>query len=123
MRLVQLKGYRDQLRTIVDNLLSNAVKYSPPEGEIRINLHEIGGHLELEVEDDGPGIDPPERSQVFEPFFQGRAARTYGVSGTGLGLAIVGECVASHHGKVEALEPHTGGARIRVQIPISRETK
>jgi two-component system sensor histidine kinase GlrK len=123
MRLVQMYGYREQLRTIIDNLLSNAVKYSPVEGEIRVNLHVIGGHMELEVEDDGPGIDPGERSHVFEPFFQGRASREYGVSGTGLGLAIVGECVASHHGKVEALEPHTSGARIRVQIPVSREMK
>ncbi|NJD07594.1 MAG: HAMP domain-containing histidine kinase [Methylococcaceae bacterium] len=125
LRPVQLTGNAEQLRTIIDNLLSNAVKYSPPEGEIRISLREIGGHMELEVEDQGPGIDPDERSQVFEPLFQGRAARKYGISGTGLGLAIVAECVASHHGKVEALEPREGrgGARFRVQIPLAQESQ
>jgi two-component system sensor histidine kinase GlrK len=125
LRPVQLTGQAEQLRTVIDNLLSNAVKYSPPEGEIRINLRETGGHMELEVEDDGPGVDPDERDHIFEPLFQGRAARKYGVSGTGLGLAIVAECVAGHHGKVEALEPRDGrgGARIRVQIPLARESQ
>jgi two-component system sensor histidine kinase GlrK len=123
VRPMELIGNPDQLRTIVDNLLSNAIKYSPTEGEIRIALRNAGGHMELEIEDDGPGIDPDERFHVFEPFFQGRAARAAGVKGTGFGLAIVSECVAAHHGKVEALEPRVGrtGARIRVRIPLKTD--
>jgi two-component system sensor histidine kinase GlrK len=119
LRPVRVDGNPEQLRTIVDNLLSNAIKYSPGGGEIRIGLRQAGGHMELEIEDDGPGIEPEERRQIFEPFFQGRAAKEGGVGGTGLGLAIVGECVAAHHGKVEALEPRPDktGARIRVRIP------
>ncbi|HYE37327.1 HAMP domain-containing sensor histidine kinase [Methylocaldum sp.] len=120
LRSVEIDGNPDQLRTVVDNLLSNAVKYSPIGGEIRVTLRHNGGHMELEVEDDGPGIEPDERKHVFEPFFQGKAARKDGVAGTGMGLAIVGECVSGHHGKVEALEPRSDkkGARIRVQIPL-----
>jgi two-component system sensor histidine kinase GlrK len=113
-------GNAEQLRTILDNLLSNAVKYSPTGGELRLSLRKDGGHMELEIEDDGPGVDPDERGRVFEPFFQGRAARELGVRGTGFGLAIVAECVANHHGKVEVLESRGGdaGARIRIQIPM-----
>jgi len=120
LRPVDVDGNPDQLRTVVDNLLSNAVKYSPVGGEIRVTLRQNGGHMELEVEDDGPGIEPDERKQVFEPFFQGKASREDGVAGTGMGLAIVSECVSGHHGKVEALEPRPDkkGARIRVQIPL-----
>ncbi|MGX2041465.1 ATP-binding protein [Methylocaldum sp. MU1018] len=120
LRPVEIDGNPDQLRTVVDNLLSNAVKYSPLGGEIRVTLRQNGGHMELEVEDDGPGIEPDERKQVFEPFFQGKAAREDGVAGTGMGLAIVSECVSGHHGKVDALEPRPDkkGARIRVQIPL-----
>jgi two-component system sensor histidine kinase GlrK len=120
LRPVELDGNPDQLRTVVDNLLSNAVKYSPIGGEIRVSLRQNGGHMELEVEDDGPGIEADERKHVFEPFFQGRAARKEGVAGSGMGLAIVSECVSGHHGKVEALEPRPNkkGARIRVQIPL-----
>jgi two-component system sensor histidine kinase GlrK len=119
LRSVAVFGNAEQLRTIIDNLLSNAIKYSPNDGEIRIGLRQTGGHMELEIEDDGPGIPPEEREHIFEPFFQGRAAKEGGVGGTGLGLAIVSECVAGHHGKVEALAPRPDktGARIRVQIP------
>lgn len=117
---LELMGNAEQLRIIVDNLLSNAIKYSPAGGEIRLSLRKDGGHMELEVEDDGPGVDPDERGRVFEPFFQGRAAQALGVKGTGFGLAIVAECVVNHHGKVEALESlgDDAGARIRVQIPV-----
>lgn len=123
LRPVRIEGNPEQMRTIVDNLLSNAIKYSPQEGEIGIAVGQSGGHMVLEIEDDGPGIDPQEREQVFEPFFQGRAAREGRVEGTGLGLAIVSECVAAHHGKVEALEPGPGktGARIRLQLPLKQD--
>jgi two-component system sensor histidine kinase GlrK len=116
---IQVRGSPEQLRTIVDNLLSNAIKYSPVAGEIRVSLGQTGGHMELEIEDDGPGIEPEERKHIFEPFFQGKAAKEGEIGGTGLGLAIVSECVAGHQGKVEALEPRPDktGARIRVQIP------
>ncbi len=117
---MEIMGDKEQLRTIFDNLLSNAVKYSPEGGEIRLSLTSEGGHMVLEIEDDGPGIDPDDRVKVFEPFFQGRSSRALGVKGTGFGLAIVAECVASHHGKVEVLASHEdrAGARIRVQIPM-----
>ena len=120
LQQVSLLGSPDQLRTIIDNLLSNAVKYSPVGGEIRISLIRSGDVMELEIEDDGPGVDPDEREHVFEPFFQGRAARETGVKGTGFGLAIVSECVSSHQGVVAALEPREdkSGARIRVHIPL-----
>ncbi len=122
LRSVQVRGSPEQLRTIVDNLLSNAIKYSPAAGEIRISLGQSGGHMELDIEDEGPGIAPEERVQIFEPFFQGRAAKDGAIRGTGLGLAIVSECVTNHHGKVEALDPRPGktGAHIRVQIPCRK---
>jgi len=117
---VEIIGDKDQLRTIVDNLLSNAVKYSPEGGEIRLSLASEDGHMELEIEDDGPGIDPDEYEKVFEPFYRGRSSHTLGIKGTGFGLAIVAECVASHYGKIEVLESHEdhAGARLRMKIPM-----
>ena len=117
---IEIIGDEEQLRTIVDNLLSNAVKYSPEGGEIRLSLKSKDGHVELEIEDDGPGIDPDEYEKVFEPLYQGRSSRALGVKGTGFGLAIVAECVASHYGKVEVLASHEdhAGARIRIKIPM-----
>jgi len=118
---VEVSGDRDQLRTIIDNLISNAVSYSPAGGEIRVILRAVGDGMELEVEDDGPGIDEEESKHVFEPFYRGKAAFSLGTEGSGMGLAIAGECVANQRGKIEVLEPRQDkqGARIRVRLPLT----
>jgi two-component system sensor histidine kinase GlrK len=117
---VEFVGVPDQIRTIIENLLSNAIKFSPEGGTIRIILRDLGTGIELEVEDDGPGIDAAERPRIFEPFFRGKTAHTTDTEGAGLGLAIVSECVANHQGKVESIEPRQDekGARIRVELPL-----
>jgi two-component system sensor histidine kinase GlrK len=77
--------------------------------------------MELEVEDEGPGIDPTERSHVFEPFFRGKFNPSDEcVEDPGLGLAIVKEYVANHQGKVDIIDARQDqqGTRIRVQIPL-----
>jgi len=121
---VEFVGIQEQLKTIIDQLISNAVKYSPVGGEIRIMLRASGNRLEFEVEDEGPGIDPDERAQVFAPFFRGKANQTQEIEGSGLGLAIVREYVANHLGKVDIVEPRLDqhGARVRVQIPLTDES-
>lgn len=118
---VEFRGVPDQVRTIVDKLIANAIEFSPNGGTIRIILRASGTGMELEIEDDGPGIDPAERPRIFEPFFRGEAARMIGAEGAGLGLAIVSECVANHRGKVESIEPRQDqqGARIRVELPLA----
>lgn len=122
LRAVEVSGDREQLRTIAEQLLANAVKYSPSEGEIRILLRDSGFQMELEIEDEGPGIDPEERTQAFEPFFRGKSAQAPDrEQGPGLGLSIVREYVANHQGKVEFIDSRQdqAGARILVQIPLS----
>jgi two-component system sensor histidine kinase GlrK len=121
-RPVEISGIHDQLRSIIEQLMLNAVKYSPTGGEIRIMLRASGSQLELEVEDEGPGIEPNERSHVFEPFFRGKTAQGEdNVEGPGLGLAIVREYVTNHQGKVDIIDSRQDqhGARIRVQIPLT----
>lgn len=118
VRPVEISGINDQLRSIIEQLMANAVKYSPTGGEIRIMLRESGRQLELEIEDEGPGIAPDERARVFEPFYRGKDADS---AGPGLGLAIVKEYVTNHQGKVDIIEARQDqhGARVRVQIPLT----
>lgn len=115
-----IAGNREQLRLVIGNLLSNAVKYTPEHGEIAILLRESAGTIHLQVQDDGPGIRPEDRSLVFEPFFRASPPRDPAIKGTGLGLAIVRECVAGHQGKVEVIDAPSGrgGACFRVQLPV-----
>ncbi len=125
VRPVEIAGVQEQLRSIIEQLMSNAVKYSPAGGEIRIMLRDSGSQMELEVEDEGPGIEPEERSHVFEPFFRGKAAQyDDNIEGPGLGLAIVKEYVANHQGKVDIIDSRQDqhGARIRVQLPLTGKT-
>jgi two-component system sensor histidine kinase GlrK len=123
VRPVEITGVEEQLRSVIDKLLSNAIKYSPVGGEIRIMLRDSGMQMELEIEDEGPGIDPNERSHVFEPFFRGKSAENDDVDDPGLGLAIVREYVNNHQGKIDIIDSRQDqqGARIRIQIPLTGE--
>jgi two-component system sensor histidine kinase GlrK len=123
-RPVDIFGFPEQLRVIIEQLLTNAVKFSPEEGEIRIILRDAGTLMELEVEDEGPGIAMTERDQIFQPFYRGKAGDAGDSDGPGLGLAIVKEYVANHQGKVEVIDARQDqqGARIRVQIPLNGES-
>ena len=123
IRPIKMVGLPEQLRCMLEQLLSNAIQFSPLEGEIRIMLRESGEQMELEIEDDGPGLDPEERSHVFEPFYRGSNRATNEASSQSLGLAMVQEYVNNHQGTVEFIDPRQDllGARVRVQIPLDIE--
>ena len=84
------------VRELIRNLVDNALQYTPDGGTVTVRVLDdpFGQVTVLQVEDNGPGIAPAEREQVFQPFY--RALGT-GVDGSGLGLAIVRE-IATHHG-------------------------
>ncbi|OGT70126.1 MAG: hypothetical protein A3I78_02980 [Gammaproteobacteria bacterium RIFCSPLOWO2_02_FULL_56_15] len=110
----------EQVRVVLDNLISNAIKYTPQNGKIEISLKRETETAVLEIRDNGPGIPPEERSDVFEPYYQGQqpADKPF-LKGTGLGLAITREYVELNGGKIEVLDGWQG-ARIRVQLPLSQ---
>jgi signal transduction histidine kinase len=83
---------------------------------------EQDGAVVLDIDDDGPGIDPADRERVKKRFVRLDEARTRDTGGSGLGLAIVAELVAAHHGSVEITGSPLGGARIEVRLPRSTES-
>ena len=106
---------RDELHRLTINLLENALRHTPPGTEIRVSTATVGRHVELVVEDDGPGIPPELEPTLFERFVRGAGDRG---GSFGLGLAIV-QAVATSHGGGVSLEPrpdHTG-ARFVVRLP------
>ena len=111
-----------KIEAILDNLLSNAIKFSPAGGTIRIQLRKRGADVVIDIMDDGPGISPEDREQIFEPFYQGGAEYTGPVKGTGLGLAIVHEYVGAHRGTAEIIVDGNPGAHLRVILP-ARQTE
>jgi signal transduction histidine kinase len=101
---------------ILDNLLDNAVQYAGGPTSVR-----VGGDRDLcvvEVDDEGPGVHPGDRTTVFDRFVRGRHANSRRrTDGTGLGLAIVAQHAAAHGGRVTVDDRPGGGARFRVELP------
>jgi two-component system sensor histidine kinase PilS (NtrC family) len=98
------------LHQIVWNLCDNAVKYaSATAGVIAVELScgylEISGRPYLEVADRGPGIEPANVEEIFEPFFTGQPG------GTGLGLYISRE-LAERNGATLRYHPRPGGGSL-----------
>jgi PAS domain S-box-containing protein len=93
-------GDRDRVIQIIDNLVANAYQYTPIHGRITIRARQVGGFVQMDVEDTGIGIKPEESSRIFERFYRGEDALVMATSGNGLGLSIVQKLVELHKGKI-----------------------
>jgi sensor histidine kinase regulating citrate/malate metabolism len=108
--------HRDAVVTIVGNAIANALEalQSMPvprlRPEIRVSLREGPGGLSIEVSDNGPGLDAPDGTQLFDTGVTSKGP------GRGLGLAIIARLVSAARGEV-AIENIATGARLRVTLP------
>jgi two-component system, OmpR family, sensor kinase len=119
-RPLPLHGNPDELHQMVLNLLDNAVRHTPPGATIELRLRPVGDRAILEVADDGPGVPPELRDQIFDRFVRGDGPADTAVGGgSGLGLAIVKAVATSHGGTVEATESPAGGALFRTHVPLA----
>ncbi len=113
---LEVVGDRDALVLAIGNLLTNAWKYGKPDGpRITLGAQARGKHVEIAVQDDGPGVPQGERRRIFEHFERGRAADEAGLPGSGLGLAIVKAIVRAHGGRI-FLDGGAGGARFSILL-------
>ncbi len=108
-------GDPDALERVVVNLLDNALRYA--HHQVDVGMTADSHTARLTVTDDGPGIPPDRREEVFERFTRLDDARTRESGGTGLGLAIVREVVSRHGGRVCVADAHPG-ARLVVELPL-----
>jgi signal transduction histidine kinase/ActR/RegA family two-component response regulator len=105
---------------VIGNLVNNATKYGRPGGLIAVSLQSNGDVAQVQVDDDGIGIDDDLLPQVFDLFTQGERA-THGVQdGLGIGLALVRTLVELHGGSVAAHSKGKGhGASFVVRLPLA----
>ncbi|MCB9991997.1 MAG: response regulator [Rhodospirillales bacterium] len=97
--LPRLAVYPVKIRQLFLNLLSNAIKYhgdAPPV--VSLHCRDDDTHYIFAVEDNGPGIDPSYKDDIFMPFQ--RLHTQEEVEGTGLGLSICRKVIDKHHGKI-----------------------
>lgn len=112
-------GDSARLQQIIWNLLSNAAKFTPAGGRIDVRLRRQAQAIEVEVCDDGQGIEPAFLPYLFDRFRQADGSNRRSHGGLGLGLSIVRHLVELHGGSVEAHSEGVGkGARFQVRFPL-----
>lgn len=104
-------GQCDLLQIMLRNLLTNAIQYTPPGGQVTLQL----APGRIEVIDNGPGIDTGERQRLLQRFARGSEVSN---SGHGLGLSIVTRIAELHQARFELADAPTGhGLRATVEFP------
>jgi len=122
-QLPEIEADRVRMRQIIHNLLANAIEAldgleSPRVRiETRLTSKQDRKCAELVVEDNGPGFRADVIGQMFDPYV------TTKPKGTGLGLAIVKKIVEEHGGRIDAENVRTGGARVRIELPLIATTR
>ena len=116
---VLVQGSPVALLRVFTALIANALDHA--RSEVNVDVSIKGADACIEVSDDGPGFMPGTESRVFERFSSLRRAsvgagppRHYG-----LGLALVAEIVALHNGKITVGSAPSGGAAIRILVPLA----
>lgn len=113
---IRLKLDEKLMKHILNNLLFNAVKYSPVGSPVYLNICYKDQELILSVKDQGIGIPPEDRENLFESFY--RAKNVGQVPGTGLGLSIVKLCIELQGGTISYESEEGLGTEFIVHLPI-----
>jgi PAS domain S-box-containing protein len=121
--LPPVRCFASQIEQVVMNLLRNAAQAmsgNPPGRPpvIRLSARREEGHVVIQVEDNGPGLDEQAQKRVFEPFYTTKAPG----SGTGLGLSVSYFIVTENHGGSMSVESKPGEwTRFTIRLPVTGE--
>jgi PAS domain S-box-containing protein len=107
----------DMIRRVIINLLENAVKFTPSGGQISLAVLEGEDHIQVSVEDNGPGIAAKDKKRIFDKF--ARVSRKEGrAKGLGLGLAFCRLVVEAHGGEIWVDSEPNQGATFHFRLPL-----
>ncbi|MFC5067835.1 ATP-binding protein [Flaviflagellibacter deserti] len=109
---------RRALKQILLNLVSNAVKFTPPGGRVAVRLRQVGGAVNIYVEDTGIGIAREALARLGRPFEQVENQFTKTHKGSGLGLAIARSLVELHEGSMRIRSTPGVGTVVLVRLPL-----
>jgi signal transduction histidine kinase len=110
----------DDLLRCVTNIVENAVRYG---AEVVIRLSVLPDNLDMDVEDDGPGISDAKKGDMLEPFARGDTARNMDdATGFGLGLSIARAIVMAHGGALSLHDRTPSGLVVRIRLPVRQRS-
>jgi histidine kinase len=114
---------RDQLRRVITNIIDNSLKHmKKTEKIIRISTKDLEGYVEIEVRDNGTGIEPNSLQSIFERFYRGDSSRNVATGGSGLGLAIAKQIITEHGGTIWAQSNLGEGTSIFFTLKKSKQS-
>lgn len=108
------------LESIFGNLITNAINYTPEDGKIEVRLSRAGINLQVEVIDNGFGIERRHLDKIFERFYRVKTEKTRYITGTGLGLPIVKGLVDSLGGGISVESTPDHGTTFTVLLPAQQ---
>jgi len=112
--------YRVPYEMILSNLITNAIKHnSKAHKNVWVSTQLVEGRVELQVEDDGPGVEEIYREKIFEVFTT--LDRRDKKEASGMGLAIVNKIITHQGGSIKIDDSPHGGARFIVTLPLSQQ--
>ncbi len=106
---------RGSFKRCIVNLVENAHSHGK---HVEIHAARTGDHIEIAIEDDGPGLPPDKYEDAFVPFQRFDDSRNPDRAGVGLGLAIARDIARSHGGDISLGRCRTGGLRATIRIPV-----
>jgi two-component system sensor histidine kinase ChvG len=117
-------GREGPLSQVIRNLIDNARSFSPPGVDVAVSLERAGDHVQIAVEDGGPGMPPDNLETVFERFYTSRPKGAAFGGNSGLGLAIARQIIDAHGGRIWAENVRQAGgaisgARFTVSLPLA----
>ena len=115
-RPVRVWGDARRLAQVARNLIDNAASFASPGGTVRVAVARRGREAVLSVDDDGPGVHPENRDDIFRRFYSERPAEEDFGRHSGLGLAIARTIVDAHDGRIAVEDAPGGGARFVVTL-------
>jgi len=109
-------GDEELLQQVWVNLIENAIKFSHQGGSISISLAHMENHVEVEIADNGMGMDEETKQRIFERFYQGNASHS--MEGSGLGLSIVKRILDLSNGEIQVKSSLNQGTVFLVKLPL-----
>ncbi|WP_238654889.1 sensor histidine kinase [Paenibacillus piscarius] len=109
-----------QLSSMVFNILENSWKYKDKERvQVTIRTEVMGNHVQICLEDNGPGVPEKALDKLFDVFYRSDPSRNNPTKGSGLGLAITAKAVSRMGGSIHAEPSPAGGLRIIIKLPVT----
>ncbi|MCD8157055.1 MAG: HAMP domain-containing histidine kinase, partial [Clostridiales bacterium] len=100
----------EQLMRVINNIVNNAIKYMDTrKGQISIRIKDVGDLIQVEIEDNGKGIDARDLPYIFDRFYRTDVSRNSATGGSGIGLSIVKKIIEDHGGKIWATSKLNAG--------------